>query len=106
MDSRANCCGWTPAEVAKVIAADFRADCRVAVAMTADVRGNCHGGTRGNYHGKSRGRPLFAMVGATEFATDTTAVSAIAPTAEVPRAVALFVETHFLWNPTDFHISP
>ena len=79
-----------------VIAADFRADCRVAVAMTADVRGNCHGGTRS--HGESRGRPLFAMVGATDFATDTTAVSAIAPTAafaaEVPRAVALFVETH------------
>ena len=46
------------------IAADFRGDCRVAVAMAA--------GGRGNRHGSFRGFPWGAMVGTTEFATERT----------------------------------
>ena len=47
--------------------ADFRGDCRVAVAMAADGRGNCHG--------SFRGFPCVAMVGTTEFATGRTAAT-------------------------------
>ena len=47
--------------------ADFRGDCRVAVEMAADGRGNCHGSVHGF--------PLVAMVCTTEFATERTAVT-------------------------------
>ena len=47
--------------------ADFRGDCRVALAMAADCRGNCHGIFPGS--------PWVAMVGTTEFSTERTATT-------------------------------
>ena len=66
--------------------AEFRGDCRVAVAIAADGRGNC------------RGLLWVAMIGKTEFTTDRTAARAVATAVafavEMPWSVALAVETH------------
>ena len=84
--------------------ADFRGDCRVAVAMAADGRGNyhpwqlprtsvrCHGGT-------------------TEFATDRTVVRAVATTVAFAAEVPWAVETrgfprYPVATPTEVHGSP
>ena len=48
--------------------ADFRGDCRVAVAVAADARGNCHE------------LPWVAILATTECATDRTAARAVATT--------------------------
>ena len=95
---RRNCLGIRRTSV--VIAADFRGDCRVAMAMAADSCGNCHGSFRGNCRDDGRGLPWVDMVGTTEFATGRTTARAVATTVafsvEAPRAVALAVETRGL----------
>ena len=60
--------------------ADFRGDCRIAVAMCADGPGNCHGSFSVNCHGNCRVLPSVAVVGTTECATDRTAARAVATT--------------------------
>ena len=77
--------------------ADLRSDCSDAVEMAADGCGNYHISFCGNCRHYCRGLSWVAMVGAAEFATDRTAVRAVATTVafavEVPWAVALVVET-------------
>ena len=58
---------------------DFRGDCRVAVAMAMDGRGNCHGSFR-NCRGNCRGLAWVVMVGTMEFAKDRTAARDVATT--------------------------
>ena len=85
---RGNCFGWTSAETAVATAAKFRGYCRVAVAMIAGGRRNCHSSFRGNCRGNDRGLPSVAMIGTTDFATDRTVaramVTTVVVTVEVP----------------------
>lgn len=79
-EGRGNCFGWTSVETAVASVADFRGNCRVAVAMTADICGNYHGSFRRKFRGHCRVLPCVAMVGTTVFSTGRTAARAAATT--------------------------
>ena len=59
-------------------ATDFLGDCRVAVAMASEGRGNGHESFRRNCRGNCRGLPWVTVVGTTEVATDIVAARAVA----------------------------